>query len=275
MRRCAIQPPADPFLPVHDQLRRLRREARKRAKAARKALEGAARSAGAAADRAARSATEAAASTGRAVDQAASVVTQHPQAQALRQSARRLLSNKELAETHWRVTVPRKSGVGAQTSIGQVKGSGIPPGVRDAAVATALVVGVVAAASAVAGAVSGRGWMFFKGRGESAEGRWVRDRSLGGRLVRVETPNGATAMPNPLEGVEGAERRATTPNKRTSPAPAPGDVVMPAWWDRPVAVSVPESVRERAGREATALLRRMESDKVAGRDVPIEVSALQ
>jgi len=244
---------------AEDLQRKLRREARKRAREARRELERAERGPRAAASQAA------------AAAQAGSTAAVRG-ARAFTQHGRSLISNRELSMARQRVLAPGRRRPHAQQPADRV-----PEGARDAAVAGVAVGVVLVAAAAFARARGGGGGDWFEnpfaGRG-GRSGKWVRDRSLGGRLVEVRGRGGRRAGPgayNPLAGLEGDEASAGARRGGAPPRGAEAATPMPAWWDPPAPAGVPDAVRERARAEAQALMRRMEAEKVtAGKDIPLD-----
>lgn len=194
---------------------------------------------------------------------------------AATERARASMSSRELAELRGKVTRwdgPAGAQRGREAGRGHSGRGGVPEGVRDGAVAGVLVVGVLGAAAVAVRAFQGGG-----GRRErDGQGKWVRDRSLGGRLVKVEGRGGKGVEGlNPLEGVatDGLEREGSPRGRTGERGSERREVAMPSWWERPRGAAPPESVRERAKKDAQSLLRRMEAEKVAsGRDIPLEVS---
>lgn len=128
------------------------------------------------------------------------------------------------------------------------------------AAAALLAAGLAAAALASARAA----W-----RRSRAPGRWVRDRSLGGKMVWVEdvgpsAPSrldaGADLLPPPEE----------TPSLRrtakAAPSPASSSSV-PAWWSPPASSRSPAAAAAEAA--AAPILARLQEAKLAGRDYDV------
>jgi hypothetical protein len=134
-------------------------------------------------------------------------------------------------------------------------------------------------------------------RAADAAGQWVRDRSLGGRLVRVTTkdPRGASdsnahwkrtgarataAGSSPLD----SEEEAAAAAKRAAAAAAPGSdeeeddaaVPAPAWWSEQAPVFVGAARRAAGATEARAAFARLNAARVGGRDYdPADFVALR
>lgn len=128
---------------------------------------------------------------------------------------------------------------------------------------------------------------FWAQRGPSENGRWVRDRSLGGKLVFVPDATDAPS-PRPLwedddeftsELATAAASRAGRPSGSGAPntvksgsagaVSAPEDVE-PTWWAPPAPVGyVSASRKEELARQARATLRELEDYKLQGQDYPL------
>jgi len=120
-------------------------------------------------------------------------------------------------------------------------------------------------------------FMVLRPRSAGGEGgRWVRDRSLGGRMVRVKAGaaesrgaagptvrwrrSGEAVGPSPLEaeGAEGEASRARRPSAQQA-------VALPAWWCEPAPVyGVGEARRATMLGEARAALSRLNDARVGG-----------
>lgn len=131
-------------------------------------------------------------------------------------------------------------------------------------------------------------------RAADAAGQWVRDRSLGGRLVRVATKEpraasdanphwkrtGARVGSSPLD----SEEEAAAAAKRAAAASAPGAdeeeddaaVPAPAWWSEQAPVFVGAARRAAGATEARAAFARLNAARVGGRDYdPADFVALR
>lgn len=108
----------------------------------------------------------------------------------------------------------------------------------------------------------------------AAGGKWVRDRSLGGRLVRVEpaarssansSPAGRwrrseePAAPSPLDD-DASPGASQTQQRRAAASAAP-----PGWWQEPTPVyGVSEARRAAAAADARAAVARLNAARVGG-----------
>jgi len=147
------------------------------------------------------------------------------------------------------------------------------------------VLGWVAAAVAL-----GAGWVLMKNPGligmggDKRKGRWVRDRSMGGKMVFIpddEDEPGAPAggsratKSSPLSEVGEADAAALTAaaskwgTAAATPAAAKAERAMPSWWDPPAYVWVPDERKVEIGKEARRLLKELEDVKLAGQDYPV------
>ena len=131
--------------------------------------------------------------------------------------------------------------------------------------------------------------------GLEAAGRWVRDRSLGGRLVRVQSveappappppsarwkrgAGAAPPAPSPLDaGEEGAGSPGGSRKGRTAEADDDSAWLAPAWWQQPGAALPVSAARLASGEaEARAALGRLNSCRVGGRQYdPADFLALR
>lgn len=143
--------------------------------------------------------------------------------------------------------------------------------------------GWVAAAVAV-----GAGWVLIKNpgilksmTGGNKKGRWVRDRSMGGKMIFI--PDEDDAKPSasrgksssPLTEVTAADAAALTSvaakwgNASGGAGSAVVDKAMPAWWDPPAYSWVPEDRKVELGKEARRILKELNDAKLAGQDYPV------
>ena len=104
-------------------------------------------------------------------------------------------------------------------------------------------------------------------------GRWVRDRSLGGRMVWLPDAAGGAWAKVPTfiddEGVPDGETLGATASGLTvgtGPASAQTASALPPWWDAALAT---RDAPNPAPPNAVLLLRGLEDSKVAGRDYDI------
>ena len=113
-------------------------------------------------------------------------------------------------------------------------------------------------------------------------GRWVRDRSLGGKMVFIAdadlaTSNGGPRQPRPLyeddstaglgsaagAGASDAGPWATAASGAASGASAAAAAAEPAWWNPPsFVVYCPASRKEELQRQARLVLRQLEDGKM-------------
>ncbi|KAK9845803.1 hypothetical protein WJX81_002827 [Elliptochloris bilobata] len=199
---------------------------------------------------------------------------QHKLARALHAEPRRV----QQQELHISVAAPTRAPPRPQ----QLEGPGI--GMLYAVLAVVGGLGAILAVRAASGARARR----------AQGGRWVRDRSLGGKMVFVED---APARPMPdrsgdfeLAGQRGAvaaaagAAAASVPDTGSS-APATGrsapvtaggaastdggEAAMPEWWSPGPRLSVSGAYREQAARRAREILVELEDAKLAGRDYDI------
>ena len=107
-------------------------------------------------------------------------------------------------------------------------------------------------------------------------GRWVRDRTLGGRQVFIpegqSIPNSPSSStpPSPLAA---PASRSESPAPSLNPAPPSSRAASdeePAWWNPEPSRFRPESQRRDAADRARRCLKRLVDEKLAGRDFPVE-----
>jgi hypothetical protein len=116
------------------------------------------------------------------------------------------------------------------------------------------------------------GWSLgWAGKNKGEAGRWVRDRSLGGRMVFLEDSKKA-AVPRPLwedlPGEEEAKKKKTLPGylsddeKATVPLESTKKVV-PVWWAPPQPVKyVSKDRRADLQKQADMIVRRLQNEKI-------------
>ncbi|GIL60426.1 hypothetical protein Vafri_15018 [Volvox africanus] len=125
------------------------------------------------------------------------------------------------------------------------------------------------------------------GRGRrTAGGKWVYDRSLGGRKVWVPDsssfagPTSATSLSEKagrslkdeefdrLASFAAAARTASSSSETTTSSS--GAFSLPSWWDPPPVLYASAAKKAARAEEAARLLSRLESAKVAGRDYELD-----
>ncbi|GMH32241.1 hypothetical protein BSKO_00075 [Bryopsis sp. KO-2023] len=107
----------------------------------------------------------------------------------------------------------------------------------------------------------------FRGLGigggrRSTKGRWVSDRSLGGKQIFVPYEGRESEGLNPL-AVSSAPAEPEKVEKEKI-------VEIPEWWNPPGSIFIPASVKEKAAIEARKLMRQLENTKVGGQDYSLE-----
>lgn len=114
-------------------------------------------------------------------------------------------------------------------------------------------------------------WNFGRQR---PAGRWIRDRSLGGKMVFIPDGELPAARRKSLWD-DDAAAPASQPAAAVKPAgrPAVQQTQPPQWWDPPPRVPADESYRESASTKARSIVRQMEDGKVAGKDYTFEALA--
>ncbi|KAL3159780.1 hypothetical protein ABBQ38_010187 [Trebouxia sp. C0009 RCD-2024] len=148
---------------------------------------------------------------------------------------------------------------------------------------------------AVAAAAAGLVWLFFGklisgamsqwGRGGKKGGKWVSDRSLGGRMVWMadepdtksssarsqslrwdDTPSSSSAVLPHDETDPASVSGRHTPTGPKAPQQQKGP---PSWWDPPPSVHVDQRYKDQTSSQARTILRQMEDGKLlSGRDYP-------
>jgi hypothetical protein len=117
------------------------------------------------------------------------------------------------------------------------------------------------------------GWTFpgRGGRQGGKQGRWVRDRSLGGRMVFIED---SAKAPRPLwddlPGEEELQKTKTVPgylsdtDEDDAPSgPAKNKTMTPVWWAPPEPVSyVSANRRQELQKQADSLVRQLQNQKI-------------
>ncbi|KXZ55015.1 hypothetical protein GPECTOR_3g178 [Gonium pectorale] len=136
-------------------------------------------------------------------------------------------------------------------------------------------------AAALYGAYRSRllAWLTSGARRQATGGKWVYDRSLGGRKVWVPDSSsfaGPTTASSLSEKAgrsfkdEDFERLASfAAAARTADPSAPSSSAassLPAWWDPPPVLYASEATKAARAEEAARLLARIESAKISGRD---------
>ena len=127
---------------------------------------------------------------------------------------------------------------------------------------------------------------FFKSGGRRENGRWIRDRSLGGKLVFIPDVEMEKSAPRPLwedddeddEDVAAelastaAHRSTTTPTTTTATRTRQQEEdEEPTWWAPPAPVGfVSPSRKEDLTKQAKSLLRALQDAKLRGEDYPID-----
>ncbi|CAL8469335.1 g8876 [Coccomyxa elongata] len=115
---------------------------------------------------------------------------------------------------------------------------------------------------------------FLGGLGRSSEGgKWIRDRSLGGKMVFV--PDAPSTVPQ-RDSVGTAEDVEVLRSSASASVAAPlaseqradGDSI-PEWWNPSPALHVSLYYKQEADKTAKAILKEIEDAKLAGYDYPI------
>eukprot|EP00803_Ostreobium_quekettii_P002218 evm.model.scf_291.7 EVM.evm.TU.scf_291.7 scf_291:52265-55049(+) len=140
----------------------------------------------------------------------------------------------------------------------EVLGAGTAYGARDGYAGLAWIAAVIVLSVAIIPTIAGKINAQLRRKKGGNRGRWVADRSLGGRQVFVPAPGGYQGL-NPLDTGERA-RRAESAQQMTPAAR------MPQWWSIPPSIYVPESVKQEAAKGARLLLQRLANAKVDGQD---------
>lgn len=110
------------------------------------------------------------------------------------------------------------------------------------------------------------------GRQGGKQGRWVRDRSLGGRMVFIEdstTPKAPRPLWDDLPGEEEVQKTKTVPgyfsdtDEDDEPPGGAKKTVTPVWWAPPEPVSyVHANRRDELQKQADSLVRKLQNEKI-------------
>ncbi|KAG2483908.1 hypothetical protein HYH03_017229 [Edaphochlamys debaryana] len=139
-----------------------------------------------------------------------------------------------------------------------------------------------AIAAALWAAYKGRllDWLTGGGRAQRGAGKWVYDRSLGGKKVWVPD---SSSFAGPTSATSYSEKAGTSLKDdefdklatfaaaaRTGGAVSSEPFSTPAWWDPPPVLYVSDRTRREREKEAAAVLARLESSKNTGKDYEME-----